>query len=78
MQKVLIVVTDFTDGEKMIITLVSDIARRLAVANSVRKNDTDVESLLAGQGIIMIDEIDLYLHSAWQRVSDKETSSNLS
>jgi predicted ATP-binding protein involved in virulence len=63
---------NLSDGEKMIITLVSDIARRLAVANSIHKNDTDIEGLLAGQGIIMIDEIDLHLHPSWQRILIKK------
>jgi len=50
-----------SDGEKVLILLVSDIAHRLALANPELKN------CLLGTGIILIDEIDLHLHPAWQR-----------
>lgn len=50
-----------SDGEKNLITLVGDIARRLAIANP-HSNDP-----LKGNGIIIIDEIDLHLHPSWQR-----------
>ncbi len=51
-----------SDGEKNLITLVGDIARRLAIANPYAK------SPLKGEGIIIIDEIDLHLHPSWQRI----------
>ncbi len=51
-----------SDGEKNLIVLVGDIARRLALANS------DLENPLEGHGIILIDEIELHLHPAWQRM----------
>lgn len=50
-----------SDGEKGIITLFGDIARRLAIANET------LEDPLKGNGIILIDEIDLHLHPSWQR-----------
>lgn len=50
-----------SDGEKEIITVFGDIARRLALAND------DLENPLEGDGIILIDEIDLHLHPSWQR-----------
>lgn len=50
-----------SDGEKGIITLFGDIARRLAIANETLENP------LEGNGIILIDEIDLHLHPSWQR-----------
>ncbi len=50
-----------SDGEKILILMVSDIAHRLAIANPNAKNALD------GLGIILIDEIDLHLHPAWQR-----------
>lgn len=50
-----------SDGEKGIITLFGDIARRLAIANE------KLENPLKGNGIILIDEIDLHLHPSWQR-----------
>lgn len=51
-----------SDGEKNLIALVGDIARRLSIANANSKNP------LEGEGIILIDEIDLHLHPAWQRL----------
>ena len=51
-----------SDGEKGIIALVGDIARRLSIANPLRLNPLD------GEGIVLIDEIDLHLHPAWQRM----------
>lgn len=51
-----------SDGEKNIIVLISDIARRLTIANP------RIENPLEGNGIILIDEVDLHLHPAWQRL----------
>ncbi|OQX24339.1 MAG: hypothetical protein BWK80_21335 [Desulfobacteraceae bacterium IS3] len=51
-----------SDGEKNLIALVGDIARRLAIANP-KKNKP-----LEGEGVILIDEIDLHLHPKWQRL----------
>ncbi len=51
-----------SDGEKGVIALVGDIARRLSIANSLKSNS------LEGEGIVLIDEIDLHLHPAWQRM----------
>lgn len=50
-----------SDGEKSLILMVADIAYRLALANP------NAEYCLTGEGIILIDEIDLHLHPAWQR-----------
>ena len=49
-----------SDGEKCYISLVCDIARRLAIANP--SSDP-----LRGDGIVLIDEIDLHLHPQWQQ-----------
>jgi len=51
-----------SDGEKNLIALVGDIARRLAIGNPHKKNP------LEGEGIILIDELDLHLHPSWQRL----------
>ncbi len=51
-----------SDGEKNLITLIGDIARRLAIANPESDNP------LNGDGIIMIDEVDLHLHPKWQQL----------
>lgn len=54
-------IDQLSDGEKCLIALVSDLARRLAMANPELKNP------LAGEGIVLIDEIDLHIHPGWQR-----------
>ncbi|WP_169316139.1 AAA family ATPase [Mucilaginibacter paludis] len=51
-----------SDGEKNLIAMVGDIARRLSMANPYSENP------MAGKGIILIDEIDLHLHPGWQRL----------
>ncbi len=51
-----------SDGEKNMIAMVGDIARRLSMANPNLPNP------LEGEGIVMIDEVDLHLHPSWQRV----------
>ena len=48
-------------GEKLILSTVIDIAHRLTLANP------SLENPLEGQGIVLIDEIDLHLHPQWQR-----------
>lgn len=57
-----LIVNQLSDGEKCLMALVGDIARRMAMANPVRGNP------LEGEGIILIDEIDLHLHPMWQRM----------
>lgn len=52
---------DLSDGEKCLIALVGDLARRLSMASGNLGNP------LEGRGIVLIDEIDLHLHPAWQR-----------
>ena len=54
-------IEQLSDGEKMLLMLVTDLARRLAIANP---NSQDA---LLGKGIVLIDEIDLHLHPQWQR-----------
>ena len=54
-------IEQLSDGEKMLLMLVTDLARRLAIANP---NSPDAS---AGEGIVLIDEIDLHLHPQWQR-----------
>mgnify|MGYP006274985441 CR=1 FL=1 len=55
-------VNQLSDGEKCLIAMVSDLARRCAIANPGRFDP------LQGEGIIIIDEIDLHLHPKWQRM----------
>jgi predicted ATP-binding protein involved in virulence len=54
-------INQLSSGEKTLLTLVADLARRLALANPHRKNP------LLGNGVILIDEVDLHLHPRWQR-----------
>ncbi len=57
-----LLVDQLSDGEKCLIALVGDLARRLAIANPLRENP------LAGEGVVLIDEVDLHLHPTWQRM----------
>ena len=55
-------VNQLSDGEKCLMALVGDLARRMSIANPARENP------LEGEGVILIDEIDLHLHPKWQRM----------
>ncbi|NPE27660.1 AAA family ATPase [Methanococcoides sp. SA1] len=55
-------VNQLSDGEKCLIALIGDLARRLAITNPVS------EEPLKGSGIVLIDEVDLHLHPKWQRM----------
>ena len=50
-----------SDGEKCTLALFGDLARRIAMANPSRENP------LCGEGIVLIDEIELHMHPQWQR-----------
>ncbi len=50
----------FSEGERTMAALVFDIARRLAIANPGSPEP------LHGDGVVLIDEIDLHLHPQWQ------------
>ncbi|WP_322844117.1 AAA family ATPase [Pseudomonas sp. B33.4] len=54
-------VAQLSQGEKSMMALVGDIARRLAMMNQSLANP------LHGDGIVLIDEVDLHLHPRWQR-----------
>ena len=55
-------VRQLSKGERGVIALVIDIARRLSLANPSLK-----DPIGDGRGIVLIDEIDLHLHPIWQR-----------
>ncbi|VVB90829.1 DNA double-strand break repair Rad50 ATPase [uncultured archaeon] len=55
-------VNQLSGGEKSLIAMIGDLARRMAIANPA-----STEPLL-GSGIVLIDEIDLHLHPKWQRM----------
>lgn len=50
-----------SDGERRLILLVGDVARRMAVLNPHLDTPTD------SPGILLADEVDQHLHPAWQR-----------
>ena len=56
----MISVSQLSDGEIEIVTMVGDIARRLSIANP------NSDAPFMGQGVVLIDEIDLHLHPEWQ------------
>lgn len=53
-------ISQLSDGRQRLLLMVADLAFRLAVAN-LSGNP------LNGEGIVLIDEIDLHLHPRWQR-----------
>jgi len=57
-----VTVNQLSDGEKCLIALIGDLARRMSIANPARKNP------LEGDAVVLIDEIDLHLHPKWQRM----------
>lgn len=54
-------IEQLSDGEKCILAMLGDLARRLALANPHSKEP------LQGGGIVLIDEIELHMHPSWQR-----------
>ncbi|MEG4251150.1 AAA family ATPase [Microcoleus sp. Pol10D4] len=57
-----LIVNQLSDGEKCLLALAGDLARRLAIANP----NPDYNPL-EGSGVVLIDEIELHLHPKWQR-----------
>ncbi len=54
-------INQLSDGEKCTIALFGDLARRMALANP------QLDNPLNGQGVVLIDELDLHMHTSWQR-----------
>ena len=54
-------ITQLSDGYKTLLSLVIDLASRMALANP------DATNPLQASAIVLIDEIDLHLHPEWQR-----------
>jgi len=61
-------VAQLSQGEKSLMSLIGDIARRLAMMNP------SLENPLNGDGIVLIDEVDMHLHPKWQRRLIKQLS----
>lgn len=58
---ILIKLAQLSDGQRVFVALVSDLVRRLVLLNPTLDNP------LHGQGIVLIDEIELHLHPKWQQ-----------
>jgi len=54
-------VNQLSHGEKCVLALFGDLARRLAIANPTLPDP------LTGQAVVLIDEVELHLHPDWQR-----------
>lgn len=54
-------ILQLSDGEKCTLALFGDIARRLTLANPMLDNP------LEGLGVVLIDEVELHMHTSWQR-----------
>lgn len=54
-------ILQLSDGEKCTLALFGDLARRLALANP------SLDNPLEGQGVVLIDEVELHMHTLWQR-----------
>ena len=53
--------SQLSDGERSYLAMISDLGRRLTLANPLLKNPLD------GAGVVLIDELELHLHPKWQR-----------
>lgn len=62
-QRMRIPLNQLSDGYKGMISLVADIAYRMATLNP----QLGTEVLSKGDGVVLIDEVDLHLHPAWQQ-----------
>ncbi|OOC09473.1 MULTISPECIES: AAA family ATPase [Thioalkalivibrio] len=54
-------IAQLSDGYQTLLGLIMDLAARMAMANP------DQDDPLAAEAVVMIDEVDLHLHPAWQR-----------
>ena len=54
---------NLSDGQRIMLTLVGDLAKRAAVLNPHLGDAAQTET----PGVVMVDELDLHLHPRWQR-----------
>lgn len=55
---------NLSDGQRAVIGLVADIARRMCLLNPQLGTEVTVETA----GVVLIDELDMHLHPQWQRI----------
>ena len=55
-------VRQLSDGERVLLSLIFDLARRLSLANPKLE-----DPLRDGKAVVLIDQLDLHLHPIWQR-----------
>jgi predicted ATP-binding protein involved in virulence len=60
-QNEIFILGQLSNGERLLLLLVADIASKLAIANP------SLDNSLNGKGIVLIDEIETHLHPEWQR-----------
>ncbi|WP_241638752.1 retron Ec78 anti-phage system effector ATPase PtuA [Rosenbergiella epipactidis] len=56
-----VTIDQLSDGQRIFLSLVADLARRMVMLNPLLENP------LEGRGIVLIDEIELHLHPKWQQ-----------
>lgn len=56
-----VTIDQLSDGQRVFLSLVADLARRMVMLNPLLENP------LEGRGIVLIDEIELHLHPKWQQ-----------
>ncbi|MBS1205907.1 MAG: uncharacterized protein H6R25_2806 [Proteobacteria bacterium] len=56
-----VTIEQLSDGQRVFLGLVADLARRMVMLNPLLENPFE------GRGIILIDEIELHLHPKWQQ-----------
>lgn len=54
-------ISQLSQGQKTLVALTGDLARRLVVLNP------DADNALEGHGVVIIDEVELHLHPKWQQ-----------
>jgi len=55
---------NLSDGQRAVIGLVADIARRMCILNPQLGPDVTAKT----SGVVLIDELDMHLHPRWQRI----------
>lgn len=55
---------NLSDGQRAVICLVADIARRMCLLNPQLGQDVTTKTT----GVVLIDELDIHLHPSWQRM----------